>query len=122
LASDLAVGWVTASALAGIDVLRGSRLRVGRGEDCHFRLEHASVSRHHTELYRQGPIYALRDLGSTNGTWLNGHRVEHAALSAGDVLRFGDCLGIVFRLDPGVAPVQWASVAPVFWGGPALAD
>ena len=117
---ELGIHWVIDSTYAGLELLRGARLRVGRGEDCHLRLEHSSVSRHHAELYRQGPIYALRDCGSTNGTWLNGVRTEHSALSAGDVLRFGECLGVVANLDSSVALRGFERLAPGLFGGPSL--
>ena len=118
---ELAIQWVVDSALMGLETLRGARLQIGRGDDCHLRIEHASVSRQHAELRRQGPIYALHDLGSTNGTWVNGVRVDHTAISAGDVLRFGECIGIVVGLDAKVATRTFGSLAPGLWGGPTLA-
>jgi len=52
---------------------------IGRGEDCTIRLpsdqEHAGVSRHHCLLEITPPEVRLRDLGSLNGTLLNGHKV-----------------------------------------------
>jgi sigma-54 dependent transcriptional regulator, acetoin dehydrogenase operon transcriptional activator AcoR len=119
---ELAIQWVVDSRVAALEFLRAGRLRIGRGDECHLRLEHASVSRQHAELYRQGPIYALRDLQSTNGTWANGVRVEHTAIAAGDVLRFGDCIGIVFGLEPDSATLEFGSLAPGLWGGPTLAS
>jgi len=119
--SELAIQWVLHSALAKVDGLRGLRLRIGRGDACHLRLEHSSVSREHAELYRQGPIYALKDLGSTNGTWLNGERVEHTAVTPGDVLRVGDCVGVVMALDPDGPTREFGVLGPELWGGPALA-
>jgi DNA-binding NtrC family response regulator len=109
------------SRLAKIDNLRGARLRIGRGDTCHLRLEHSSVSREHAEVYRQGPIYALKDCGSTNGTWLNGERVEHTALAPGDVLRVGDCVGVVVKLDLDLPTREFGALGPELFGGPALA-
>jgi len=120
-ARELGIFWVIDGVYAGLDLLRGARLRVGRGDECRLRLEHGSVSRTHAELYRQGPIYALRDCGSTNGTFLNGVRTEHSGLSAGDVLRFGECLGIVANLEPSVTTRGFEALAPELWGGPTLA-
>jgi len=116
-----ALQWVIDGSLGRVDLLRGARLRIGRGDDCHLRLEHGSVSRSHAELYRQGPIYALRDFGSRNGTWVNGQPVEHTAISAGDVLRFGDCLAVVTSVASGLPQRNFGSIAPGVWGGPALA-
>jgi len=118
---ELAIEWIVDSALAGFQVLRGAKVRIGRGQACELRLEHVSVSREHAELYRQGPVYALRDFESTNGTFLNGSRIEHAAIAAGDVLRFGDCVGVVVSVDESAGPLEFASLAPGLWGGPTLA-
>ena len=48
--------------------------------------------------YRQGPAYIAHDLGSTNGTHVNGRRLEYAPLSEGDMIRLGDVLGVVARV------------------------
>jgi transcriptional regulator of acetoin/glycerol metabolism len=119
--SELAIQWIVDSALVGFEPLRAARLRVGRGEDCELHLEHPSVSRLHAELYRQGLVYSLRDFESTNGTFLNGSRVGHATISAGDVLRCGDCIGVVVDVAPGAGPLEFALLAPELWGGPSLA-
>jgi transcriptional regulator with PAS, ATPase and Fis domain len=62
--------------------------------------EAAGLSRCHAEIYREGPAYISHDLGSTNGTYVNGRRVEYAPLSEGDVLRLGDVVGVVTRVQP----------------------
>jgi two-component system response regulator FlrC len=85
-----------------------------------MRLEHPSVSREHAELQRQGPIYALRNLSSTNGTHLNGVRTEHAALSEGDVIRCGEYLGVVCLCDHGEEESGFGELAPGLWCGPSL--
>lgn len=69
--------------------ITGSRLAVGRGLDNDIVLEDASVSRHHAELTREGSRLEVRDLGSTNGTWVNAARVVAATIHAGDELAFG---------------------------------
>ena len=117
---ELAIQWVYGSAYAERHALRGARLRIGRGEECHLRLEHPSVSREHAELQRQGPIFSLRDLGSTNGSYLNGQRTEHAVIADGDVLRFGDFLGIVRLHDRTDEETFFSELAPGLWGGATL--
>jgi transcriptional regulator of acetoin/glycerol metabolism len=117
---ELTIQWVLGSVYGERHPLRGARLRVGRGAECHIRLEHPSVSRDHAELQRQGPIVALRDLGSTNGTYLNGERTEHGVIADNDVLRIGDFVGIV-RLSERVIEAQpFSELAPELWGGPSL--
>ncbi|MER5195333.1 FHA domain-containing protein [Streptomyces sp. NPDC002755] len=67
-----------------------SALRIGRDPASGLRLTHESVSRVHAELSRQGGMWVLRDLGSTNGTTVNGRRVIGAAVvREGDQVAFG---------------------------------
>ncbi|MBC3842765.1 DUF1707 domain-containing protein [Streptacidiphilus sp. 4-A2] len=71
-------------------------LRIGRVEGCHLRLSDTSVSRVHAELFRDGAGWLLRDLGSTNGTQVNGARIIGAvAVGPGDRVVFGET---AFRL------------------------
>jgi hypothetical protein len=66
---------------------------VGRGPDCAVRLSDACVSNQHAELVWERDSWILRDLDSTNGTWLNGKLIEQARyehrLSPGDRIAFG---------------------------------
>ena len=57
---------------------------VGRKEDCDVRLDHKSVSKMHCVLVKTDGLLLLRDLGSTNGTRVNGTRVRRAALLPND--------------------------------------
>src|SRR5215469_5650208 len=59
---------------------------VGRKEDCDLRLEHKSVSKMHCVIVKTDGLLLLRDLGSTNGTRVNGQRVRRAALLPNDQL------------------------------------
>jgi pSer/pThr/pTyr-binding forkhead associated (FHA) protein len=59
---------------------------VGRTEDCDLRLDHKSVSKLHCVLVRTEGLVLVRDLGSTNGTRVNGQRVRRAALLPNDNL------------------------------------
>ncbi|MPY64092.1 DUF1707 and FHA domain-containing protein [Streptomyces spongiae] len=74
----------------------GHPLRIGRDPANGLRLNHETVSRVHAELRRQGGLWVLRDLGSTNGTTVNGRRVIGAAVVRdGDQVSFGQ---MAFRL------------------------
>jgi FHA domain/Domain of unknown function (DUF1707) len=65
-------------------------LRIGRDLACGLRIAHDSVSRVHAELRREGELWVLRDLGSMNGTWINGRRLAGATVvRPGDQVRFG---------------------------------
>ncbi|CAL9415024.1 MULTISPECIES: DUF1707 and FHA domain-containing protein [Streptomyces] len=74
----------------------GPALRIGRDPASGLRLSHETVSRVHAELTLQGGMWVLRDLGSTNGTTVNGRRVIGAAVvREGDQIGFGQ---MTFRL------------------------
>jgi hypothetical protein len=74
-------------------------LRIGRDPMNGLRLNHDTVSRIHAELSRRGGVWVLRDLGSTNGTCVNGRRVAGAAVvREGDQVSFGH---LSFRLAAG---------------------
>lgn len=57
---------------------------VGRNEECELRLDHKSVSKLHCILVKTDGLILVRDLGSTNGTRVNGQRVRRAALLPND--------------------------------------
>jgi EAL domain-containing protein (putative c-di-GMP-specific phosphodiesterase class I) len=62
--------------------------RVGRRPDLELVLPTTSVSKLHAEIYAAGGALCVRDMGSTNGTFVNGQRVRDAPLREGDVLHF----------------------------------
>ncbi|HWG43862.1 MAG TPA: HD domain-containing phosphohydrolase [Gemmataceae bacterium] len=66
-------------------------MRVGRVGDLELSLDHPSVSRHHAEIAPSEEVWSVRDLGSTNGTLLNGVRIGQAGreLRSGDLIQFG---------------------------------
>jgi pSer/pThr/pTyr-binding forkhead associated (FHA) protein len=67
-----------------------SRVTLGRSSECDVVVEQRSVSRFHAELRVSPGGWTVRDLGSVNGTWLNGIRVlREARVGRGDVLRLG---------------------------------
>jgi len=69
---------------------------IGRGQDSSFRLPDTGVSRRHVEISWDGQAATLSDLGSTNGTTVNGNSVQNWQLSDGDVIRVGHS-SLVFR-------------------------
>jgi hypothetical protein len=62
---------------------------VGRHPISDVFLSDITVSRRHAEFRRIGDVYQLTDLGSLNGTYLNGERVDEATLTPGDELQIG---------------------------------
>jgi pSer/pThr/pTyr-binding forkhead associated (FHA) protein len=78
---------------------------VGRKENCDLRLDHKSVSKLHCVIVRTDGLLLLRDLGSTNGTRVNGTRVRRAALLPNDQLHVASVRYRVFLgPDEPVAP------------------
>jgi hypothetical protein len=75
---------------AGSRFLLDSELtEVGRRPDSDIFLDDVTVSRRHAEFYRHGGRFAVRDVGSLNGTYVNRERIEEAALSGGDEVQIG---------------------------------
>ena len=77
-----------------------SRARIiGREEDCDMRIPVAEVSREHcrVEPNATGGL-SVEDLGSSNGTFINGLQVEEAEMTAGDILKIGPAI-MVLRVD-----------------------
>src|SRR5437016_12605236 len=62
---------------------------IGRREDCDLRIPLSDVSRKHCRMVVSGETIKVEDLGSSNGTYVNGERVQQAELSAGDSLQAG---------------------------------
>jgi hypothetical protein len=69
-------------------LVHGSNV-IGRGQDAAFRLADTSVSRRHVDVYFDGRSAVLHDLGSTNGTTVNGSSVQTWQLADGDVIHIG---------------------------------
>ncbi len=69
--------------------LDADRLTAGRHPDSAIFLDDVTVSRRHAELHRLGDGFEVRDVGSLNGTYLNGTSVDRASLRDGDVVQVG---------------------------------
>ena len=68
----------------------GGGLTIGRSRSTELPLDDTFVSHMHARILRRGAFYHVQDLGSTNGTFLNGQRVETAQLRPRDTLRMGE--------------------------------
>jgi uncharacterized RDD family membrane protein YckC len=90
--------------------LDSTRLVVGRSRSCDVRLRDDTVSRLHAALVWRGGTLVLEDLGSSNGTWVNGERIlSPRGLVAGDSVRFGSVKGMI---ESGSVPAAGAAPAP----------
>jgi len=81
------------------ELREGSNI-IGRGTEASIRLPDTGVSRRHVDVQLANGKASVVDLGSTNGTIVNGRRVPHILLSDGDVIRIGHSV-LVYRNDRG---------------------
>lgn len=98
--------------------LVGSVVTIGRAEDSHVVLDDREVSRRHAQIRHDGSQYVLVDLGSKNGTRVNGGRVDRAVpLADGDEIVFGTRHRFMFMDQDATVPapsrVRSLSVDPV---------
>lgn len=77
----------------------GERTVIGRMEGCPVRLLDGLVSKHHAEVLYERGRWSLRDLASSNGTMVNGHRIESVELREGDQVAIG-ATQFRFSLEP----------------------
>lgn len=124
---------VLTQSLAGRSCeLAAERTTIGRVEDNTFQIAEPSVSSRHCEILLRGSDIVVKDLGSTNGSFINGEKITEAVLKPGQTLRLGN---IDLRLDvPGVTPAPAApapaspppskkeSVKTAATGGVSIAD
>ena len=62
---------------------------IGRGQQASFRIPHGQISRRHCELLESKGSVFIRDLGSTNGTMVNGNKVSTSEVKQGDKIQLG---------------------------------
>src|SRR6188474_3033928 len=115
-------------------MLEGDQLTIGRDATNDIVINDAEVSRRHSRLTFQGGKYVLEDLGSTNGTFVNGQRLAGpVVLKAGDVVSLGEQIVLMYdaiNIDPGATvavsrkavqatPPPVSSSAPAYTSAPA---
>jgi pSer/pThr/pTyr-binding forkhead associated (FHA) protein len=76
--------------------LRAGRHTIGRLPDCDLHLDDSTVSREHAAVVRRGDRWWVLDLGSTNGTRVNGQTAAEQPLADGDTIELGD-VPVIFR-------------------------
>ena len=89
--------------------LKKSRLVVGRQEGVQIRLNTSSISRQHCEFMVDDAGLSVKDLGSSNGTFVNKRRITQTVLSAGDIVGIGNQV-LVVRMDGAPAKVDSADI------------
>jgi pSer/pThr/pTyr-binding forkhead associated (FHA) protein len=94
------------------------RTTVGRVEDNTFQIADGSVSSHHAEIILRGSEIVIKDLNSTNGTFINNEKISETVLQPGQTLRFGQ---VELKIDDGKPVSAPPPPAPVGVPAPAAA-
>jgi pSer/pThr/pTyr-binding forkhead associated (FHA) protein len=90
--------------------LKVDKTTIGRVDDNTFPIVEASVSSHHCEILLKGSDVVIKDLNSTNGTFINGEKISESVLKPGQILRLGQ---VELRLETDVpAGPPAASASP----------
>src|SRR5437016_5896049 len=89
--------------------LKVEKTTIGRVEDNTFPIAEPSVSSHHCEILLRGSEVVVRDLNSTNGTFVNGEKVTETVLKPGQILRLGQ---IEMRLETDATSGPAAAPSP----------
>ena len=96
--------------------LNVDKTTIGRVEDNTFQIADPSVSSHHCEIVLRGTDVVIHDLGSTNGSFINGEKVSESVLRPGQTLKLGQ---IELQLVPEGAPIPAPKPAAPAAGAPA---
>lgn len=92
--------------------LNVEKTTVGRVEDNAFQIAEPSVSSHHAEIILKGSDVLIKDLNSTNGTFINGEKISEAVLKPGQTLKFGQVELRLEGIDGAGAPAAGTKGAP----------
>jgi ABC transport system ATP-binding/permease protein len=76
-------------SLGKLDLANIPSISIGRDTSCYLPLNHPSVSFHHATIFKLNGGLAIRDMGSTNGTFVNSQRIAQAPLNSGDTIQIG---------------------------------
>lgn len=98
LRDDESFGLLSSNSLDPFPLDPARRVLVGRGPECSLRPASSSVSRNHAEITWRAGSFEVRDLGSTNGSFVNeGPASDPVPLRPGDTVRFGDAVYLFIR-------------------------
>jgi pSer/pThr/pTyr-binding forkhead associated (FHA) protein len=85
--------------------LKAEKTTIGRVEDNTFQIAEPSVSSHHCEILLRGKDVVVKDLNSTNGTYINGEKVTENVIKPGQILRLGQ-IEMRLETDTPAAPAK----------------
>ncbi len=92
---------------------------IGRAGDSDLRVNDGDTSRRHAKIECRPDAHTLHDLASTNGTFVNGHKISEHVLEAGDRIGIGDCLIAFCEVQPELEELANDSAATLFREVPA---
>jgi pSer/pThr/pTyr-binding forkhead associated (FHA) protein len=99
-------------------LVAGGSYRIGRSSRCAFIVSDLSVSRVHAEITATDEIVLVKDMGSRNGTFIDGVRIEEAQLQAGQLVRFGNVrFQVIGELSDDEAPSDLSELSTRFIPG-----
>ena len=98
--------------------LKKETATLGRNTDCDFQIPLANISRKHSQLFFKDGKLFVRDLGSSNGTFVNNKRVQESPLEAGDTLIIGP---VIFTIVIDGTPQEITPVRTIVEDGDAVA-
>ena len=101
--------------------LKADMTTIGRSDDNTFQVADPSISSHHCELLVQGGEVLVRDLNSTNGSYINGVEIKESALKPGQILRLGQ-IEMRLEADPPPSSKQQFDRTRVIPGGVSRTD
>jgi transcriptional regulator with PAS, ATPase and Fis domain len=93
----------------------------GRDPSAGSFLSGAEASRRHAVVAQKPPLPTLRDLGSRNGTWVNGKRITERHLGPADVVRIGEWVGVVVEAPEDPAALEFRDLGHQWYGSAKLA-
>src|SRR5713226_4505296 len=101
--------------------LKVDKTTIGRVEDNTFQIAEPSVSSHHCEVLLRGSDVVVRDLNSTNGTFISGEKVAEGVLKPNQILRLGQ-IELRLETDAPAAPAKKVDQTMVMQRGVSLTD
>lgn len=90
---------ITGSGESRVVEIEGPSLRLGRSPDCDIHAPGDGVSREHAELLEDRNGWSIRDLASSNGTFVNGEKIESSRLEDGDIITLASSVTLELMLD-----------------------
>lgn len=91
----------------------GNEFLIGRGSECDLVLPERQVSRHHVRITNDRDRFTLHDLGSKNGTHINGQQLSGSVvLKDGDQIQIALCVTMIFVGTEATLPLTWEDPVP----------